>query len=161
MNKKRLNIVLLVLMAIIWGLVGRRLFLNANATASDVVTAQVQPTATYKTIAKDTFKLEHLERDPFLGVVRNYTIASTKSSKKSNQTAPNKKEKAVIKWPTVNYYGLVKKASSKQPLALLKINNITHYAKAKDVIEEVTVLKVTRDSIALQFEKEKKYIKKQ
>lgn len=160
MNKKTLNIILLVFMTIIWGLVGRRLFLNANATAPDVVTAQVQPTTTYKAIAKDTFSLEHLDRDPFLGVVRNYTVTTTKSTKKGNPV-PTKKGPPGIKWPTVNYYGLVKKASSKQPLALLKINNKTHYVKARDVIEEVKILTVTRDSIALQFRKEKKYIKKQ
>ena len=161
MNKKTLNIILVVLMAVIWGLVGSRLFLNANATTTNASNTIIQPTTTYKALAKDTFQLEYLERDPFLGNVGKYNISPSNTANKKSVKGANKKGSVAIKWPAVSYFGLVKKASNKQPLALLKVNNKTQYVKAKDVIEEIKILKITRDSIALQFQNEKKYIKKQ
>ena len=150
-------------MAVIWGLVGRKIFLNATAP-DEVAALDTGPIQELKPIVKDTFSLIELDRDPFLGIVsRNRESRLSGVSKNRNTKPANKNnKKEVVKWPQVTYFGLVKKGSSKNELALVKINNKTYHVKKNDLIDEtIKIRKVFRDSIEIQFNKEKKHFKKQ
>ena len=67
----------------------------------------------------------------------------------------------MLKWPSINYYGLVKRKSSKNELVLLKVSGKTYYANKRDKIGELTLKRVMRDSIELEYNNERKFFKKQ
>jgi hypothetical protein len=102
--------------------------------------------------------------DPFL---KNDAPASN-SNEKYSLPATSKiiKEKKIIEkskpdsWPAVKFYGLVRNTTSNKMVAIISINNKQKKMTNGDITEDVKLEKITRDSILVSWNKEKKYIRK-
>lgn len=164
MNNRTLNIVLITAMVIIWGLVGRKLFLNYGSGVGEIEQVVDVPKIDFKVVQKDTFILLRVERDPFLGAkgisASELGVRNTSSTNKiKNQNIPESFAK--LQWPKVKYYGFVKNSTSLNKLVLLNINNKLYRVKMKSAIDGLIVRKVFKDSVELEFKKELKFFKKE
>lgn len=103
---------------------------------------------------KDPFKITKSKEK---SIITQRQLTTTVIHKKVKQI----KEKQVknIFWPTIKFSGLVKSSNNKQ-VALLSISNKGYLVNEGDVIEEIKVLEVRKDSVELLFNNEHKTFKK-
>ena len=114
-------------------------------------------------VSRDTFDLQPLSRDPFLGKTNSpKPVGSNNLLKKTFNNSNVIKQKAIPvlpDWPAVEYYGYIKSGTNKE-LVLLKINGKLQRIHIGDVNNNVLVKKVYKDSIVLVYNKSAKTILK-
>jgi len=163
MTKKKINIVLIVGVALIWGLLIYKFLGNSFVSQDD---QQNYAATIYEelpaSIQKDTFDLKEYSRDPFLGKVKRITgNSNSMSKKKTKQKTVLKKEKTKVVqlWPQLQYLGFVKEEKAKEPLLLLKVNGKLMREKSSfEFYKEFKVLIFYKDSLLVSFRKDKKTI---
>ena len=165
MNKKKINIVLIIAVLAIWGIliyrfVGGHFFTDAPEISFQPTAINGQPIFT----KKEKHDIAIHERDPFLSkhdYIR-YNYPSNSGAKQSNN--PNNKvdnSKAPVQWPNIKYLGFVKQKKSRRPLILLQINNKFYRKRPNEnLIGGVKIMKFYNDSIKLKLKGEIKVISK-
>lgn len=103
----------------------------------------------------DRFKLLLNYRDPFLTSYKKVNRRAGRSTQ-SNESAKEVRNVEQVVWPKLNYGGMIKNNTSKRKLALLGIGSRSFLLHEKDEEEGITVLKIMRDSILLDYKNEKK-----
>ncbi len=167
MNKKILNSVLIFFMLVIWAIVFSKIFnfFGNNLEESNVSVNPITIVDPRMNFSKDTFDLRKVERDPFLGkyVVfrakkrkKNTKLVSNNKSKKTNVT-PNSVKKP---WPKLSYHGYVKGSKSTSELILIRMNNKFYKIREGDMLEDISVKKIFRDSIIIKRSRESKTVLK-
>jgi hypothetical protein len=158
MNKKHINIVLIVVVVGLWGTVLYK-YVNRFFVTEDLpYTSQNLSMPIIAKIKKDSFTIQPLERDPFLGKLL---------VKKQNDFRPNVvikqpivKKAPEIKitkpFPRVQYYGYIKSQDKSEKLILLKVNNKLERLRLKANIDGLIIEKIYKDSIEVLFNKEKR-----
>ena len=120
MNKKYLNIALIVLLVCIWGAVIYKYVIKEDTLLEENVVLSKGMAIDY-TIAKDTFVLQLNNRDPFkASKYRRIQSTNTTTQAKPSGKSVNK-PKALLVWPNINYYGSVKSSQNKTRRVLVKI----------------------------------------
>lgn len=161
MKKKHLNIILTIFLIIIWSSVIYKYFGGKKASVKNVESISA---ANYKQdyiMAKDTFSLKLIDRDPF-GV-------SGRVIKRVESTKPINSPKSIVKpavkksivWPTIIYHGFVKGESNDTRMILLKIDNRLYRKREKETVNDITLVKAYNDSLTVLFNDNNKTIKKQ
>ncbi len=162
MKKKYLNSVLIVLLLIIWGSVFYKYFGNKKSSLKNVEALDF--TSNYKQnymVAKDTFTLELIERDPFGASVSIQKINQPKKSVRKPKSVTKPAVKKNIVWPTITYHGFVKGESNTTRLILLKINNRLYRKREKEIVNDITLVKAYNDSLIVSLNNNNKTIKRQ
>jgi hypothetical protein len=155
MNRKHLNILLLICVAFIWGLViykalGKTFGADIKQHDYTVESNKILP----KSVQKDTFKLKPYKRDPFLGIIRKGNIPIS-NDQKSTKITPVVK----VQWPHFQYLGFVMGETAKEPLLLLKVNGKLLRKKSSfEFYEGMKVLRFYKDSLLLKFNSEEKVL---
>jgi len=150
MKNKRNTYFLLVLVLVVWGMIGYRIFsslgTDKNAELSKNIAVNFNPTAIKK---QDTFTISSYDRDPFLGTFKRKKIPVKRKS------ISVKKE---IQWPTIRYSGLIDNTNTDKQIYFVFVNNVQYLMKLKDEMEGVKLLKATNDEITVRFNKQTKKI---
>mgnify|MGYP006173368547 FL=1 len=161
MNKKTLNIILIVTVVALWGTVLYK-YVNRffNPIQNDFAVREFSSPISTK-IAKDTFDLQPLHRDPFLDrsmIKRN----EEKPIRVNTQPKVIKTKTPEIQkpFPLVHYYGYIKSQDKKEQLILLKVNNKLERVRLKSNIDGLIINQIYKDSIQVSYNKELKMIKK-
>lgn len=159
MQKKHLNTALIIVVVAIWGgLIYKYVspFFSNNESLINTPKESFVNKETHIQ-SKDTFELAILTHDPFLAK----TYYKTKSSQTTAKNTTKKKaKKKKLVWPKISYLGFVKAQTNKSKLGLIRINKKLYKVRSKDNVANMSVFKVTNDSIGLQLGVEKKYFKK-
>lgn len=103
--------------------------------------SQFQP----KTIKeKDTFSIQKVDRDPFLGTLTN---------KKNTNYKIVKNVKAIIKdpIPTITFGGVIKNQESSEQVYVVNINNKQYVLKKGQVVDKVKLLRGNAKEIAVKY----------
>ena len=161
MNKKYLNSTLIVLLIVIWGGVFYKYFgSKKHADGGLKVVSFISNYNHDYAVAKDTFQLKLINRDPF-GV--NYKF-KRKSKGKTRITNPKKNIKQKVKksivWPTITYHGFVKGEHKKTRLILVKINKKLYRKREQQMVGDIILTKAYNDSLIVSLNKNIKTIKK-
>jgi len=162
MAKKKINIILIIVVLVLWGTVGFKT-INRYFNYNTVIANEEMQTknVSLKIIDKDTFDLEKVHRDPFL----NKQIEEQKTQVKVvSYYKPVKKVTQILikrpivnlNWPTLKYFGYLK--SKDQELVLLKIDSKLHKLKLNDNINGLVVKRKFKDSIEVSFNSENRII---
>lgn len=164
--KKKINIVLILVVAGLWGTVGYR-FIN-NYLSSDAPNHMIGNKSNYTAklvTQRDTFLLENIARDPFLNRSTPVNVNNYKSvvSKRSNNTVVKKVQspKPILQakyWPEIQYLGYMKSGKENE-VVLLKINGQLMRMRKGESRNDLTIHTVYKDSVAVLFNKEKKFFK--
>jgi hypothetical protein len=164
MAKKRINIVLLLLVLGLWGTVGYKTISQYFMPKKVIVNDQnFNNNIKINEIKKDTFELALINRDPFLNkqnttpVVAKPPVAAIVRPKII--TPPIIKEKPVVIWPLISYYGYIKSKEKIQELIMVKIDNRLYKLRKNDEVQGVVIKKVYHDSVEVYFNKETKVLK--
>lgn len=167
MQKKRLNIILILAVLGLWGSVIykslNRFFPSENYNSKNLNSIQ---SFDIKKITKDTFSLQKLSRDPFLDKPlvsekpNNVVVQKALSQiKKTNHTVPTVSKPALV-WPQVSYYGYIKSQQKIEELVLVKIDNRFLKVRKNQNVDGLIIKRIFKDSIEIGFNKEKKVIYK-
>jgi hypothetical protein len=163
--KKKINVALILIVLTVWGLVASKtlkqyFFLdkktfNTKNQNSNLKTNQIN---------KDTFTINHIDRDPFLNKESRVITASFTQNTRFKSTIIKKKLKPeiikhveILNWPLISYHGYINSKDRKDELLILvNIDKKLHKLKLNEQSEGITVKKVYKDSIELDFNRERK-----
>jgi hypothetical protein len=164
MVKKKINIILIVVLLALWGTVGYRTFNRQFLNNEIIIKKQnLQNNITLNQINKDTFKLEKMNRDPFLNkqfqtAASKEIVSNYRPVKKIITPAPPKAN-SNLNWPDLKYYGYIISKERNQELVLLKIDSKLCKLKLNDPYNGLVVKKKYKDSIEVYFNSETKMIR--
>lgn len=77
-----------------------------------------------------------------------------------SSAAAKQKSKTKIRWPDLNYGGIIKNHSSGKVVVLITINGENKLMKVGDIQEGISLLEVHRDSIEIEFHEERRMVMK-
>lgn len=160
MKNKGLTYGLIVVVGIVWYQVFMRVKSNFDADA----TPPPQPMAAVlarKIVKPDDFRLRADYRDPFSGSLAGAMdpVPATNVNQtllKPEASAPKPKpQPVVVPWPSIKYYGLVRKTSSEHSLTMLAIDGYFYKVRqGEQVLDDIYIVKVTRDYVQVKYRKE-------
>ncbi|WP_299112272.1 hypothetical protein [uncultured Winogradskyella sp.] len=139
MKNKKKTYILLILVLAVWGTIGYKIISALNPDLPDIQQQDFAVNTNYKLDTKiDTFSIQTVNRDPFLG-----TYLKKKSKKK---TKIKRKE---TQWKPVHYYGIVKK--DKNQMFIVTINNKQYLLKKGQTKDSITLVYGTTKSITMRY----------
>ena len=141
---------LLVLVLGVWGTIAYKIISGLNPELPELNTTQVVASTNFKLDTTiDTFSIQTVGRDPFLGTV-------TKP-----KTTPNaiKKRKAVT-WLPIEYLGIVKNKNHKEQVFIVSINARQSLLKRGQTKDSITLVKGNASTLTLRYKGEHKIIKR-
>jgi len=165
--KKKINIALILIVLTVWGIVASKtlsqyFFLKKNNFSSDKTNYKL----TIPKIQKDTFTINPITRDPFLNTKKTLNTSIDLSPKidyfkkpalKKNDQNENLKQKEILNWPSISYHGYINsREQNGELLILVNIDKKLYKLKLNEKKEGITLKKIFKDSIQLDFNKEKK-----
>lgn len=168
MKNKKLIYILIPLVVALWGTIIYRIFHTVNNKNTDsAINKNIFTSTMQNQTVPDTFSIHPVYSDPFLRHKNHntnhskiQTQGSTNVEKVKKITKPEPSPVASLPWPGITYNGLVKNQKSNKQLAMVQINGQAGIMQVGDILSEVKLLNVTKDSIETVFHNEKKIFKK-
>ena len=152
MNKKKKIYVLLVAVLIVWGLIVVKIYkaieLDETLNVEVVRNQTFEPDTHFE---MDSFSIETVERDPFLGTF----IKPPKKIKKPLRPPPKSK---LLK--QITYAGIVQKTKSKTPVFVVNINNRQYILKKGQTVDSVTLVRGNASQIVVRYNHQLQTIKR-
>lgn len=160
MNKKHINIVLIVVVVGLWGTVLYKYVNRFFVTEDFPYTSQNLSMPIIAKIKKDSFTIQPLERDPFLGklLVKKQNNFTPNNPVIKSFVKKNPEPKMTNPFPRIQYFGYIKSQDKSEKLILLKVNNKLERVRLKANIDGLIIEKIYKDSIEVLFNKEKRVI---
>lgn len=100
-----------------------------------------------KNIKRDTFSIQTVNRDPFLG-----TLHKPKKVIKRKTNKPKKE----IQWPQINYNGVIENNNNKQQIFVITTQQKQYLVKKGQSFEEIKLVKGNKTKIWLSFKGKQK-----
>lgn len=161
MKNKRFTYVLIAVVGFIYF----KLFVRISSNMSDDsgIPAPIQEQLQVEHIKpKKDFHLRANYPDPFLknsGMSTNPQPVNPAANENIPKPPPPKKEKPVVYWPAIKYFGIVQKTSSKKPRALISVDGVMYKIYPnEELFDGLMVKSIQRESIVVWFKKETKTI---
>lgn len=151
---------LLPAVLLIWGLLGWKIYAAMKDDAPTPLVADAPAVSVTQRTIPDTYQLLLDYPDPFLTTkktpVRNVASPQPRSTPvpPANNTPPIPSPT----WPELHYAGLVQ--SHGKTVGFLSVNGESHFVKANDVIADISVQKIWKDSVLVVRGKEKRVVRK-
>lgn len=155
MKNKKLTYILLVVVAIVWFQVFNRFNFFGDEELADLIHS-INSIEMVK-VERNEFSLNANYRDPF---------DSGKITIVGEEPQPVEEirpvvQKTVFRWPSIVYYGIIKKTQSNTPLALIEIEGDPLMLRSKDwIFDNYHVKAIYRDSIVISHARKNKTIKR-
>lgn len=153
MNKKTKTYLLLTAVLGIWGTIAFKIVNGLSPdlpqSSEPVLDISFKP----KTIkAIDTFSIQNVERDPFLG-----TLSASKTNNKPKETK-NSNQIVTKHQPKITYSGLVKKQTTADKVFVVNINNQQYLLKQGQTADSVKLLRGNTKEITIRYKNQTKTI---
>lgn len=155
LKNRKSTIVLVPLVLIVWGILFWKLFvkLGGGDNVQNMPISKYQPT-------KDSIEFESVPTpkcnyaDPFLKPLEKSTVELAKDKKKE----PSKKSlNRVVRWPMIEFMGVVKSKRKKSALGILKIGRDEYLVRENDLQEGVEILSISSDSVGLKYQEDTRF----
>lgn len=160
-NKKTAYILVPIVLAV-WGMIGWKVY--AAMQGKEEMFAVVVPDEKVKPVGADvpdTITLIADYRDPFLGgisIKENFKFEILNSKLKTAKV-PDQPKDAIV-WPSISYHGLVKKNGGEKVVGFLNVGGESFFVRGGEVVGEIQVGKLWKDSVEILFGKEKRVFRK-
>jgi hypothetical protein len=159
-NKKSAYLMLIVVLAI-WGAVIYKLFFEHKGgetafTANSVFVPEPVNLASLN----DTFSIHQGYRDPFLGKVADNRPRVSSGIPVKTPVKPTPALPSLVKWPPVQFHGLIKNQKSGKLIALVEIEGHGHNMMPGDVEGGLELIQTYKDSVILGMGKDRKTFRK-
>lgn len=163
--KKKINVALILIVLTVWGLVASKTLKQYFFLDKKIIhTKNHNSNLKISQINKDTFTINYIDRDPFLNEENRVITSSLAQNTHFKITIIKKKLKPeiikhieILNWPLISYHGYINSKDRKDDLLILvNIDKKLHKLKLNEQSEGITVKKVYKDSIELDFNRERK-----
>ncbi|GET22011.1 hypothetical protein [Prolixibacter denitrificans] len=154
LKNKKLIYLLLPLVLLIWGLIFYRIYTNlhgkqVNSSFRKQVTKEIDVSNNEE---KPELSLNY--PDPFLKSVSGKTVEKQAGNQRSNS------QSQAVNWPMITYRGMVRGEKSKaKVMGFLCVGTKDLLVHKGDVANELTVLRIAKDSIQLENRGEKRWFR--
>ncbi len=130
---------------LIWGIIGYKILSAVNPNASPIEAQEFSVNFNpEKQLELDTFSVQTVNRDPFLG-----TLLSNKKKIKKKKRESSKPD---LVWPSIIYQGLVKdKNSNVEQIFIISVNGKQGLLKRNKVFNEVTIIKGNKKELVVKY----------
>ena len=163
MREKKKLYILLPLVALVWGVIGFRVYEYYTANQPETET-EIMINKTPLKSGSDSFSLFNDYPDPFLGEVLRVSLPGSRSGSHKKVALPivklPVKAPEVIRWPVVQYKGTIKSEKNGKVYAVVTINNRERLVKEKDLVDGLAVFSIRKDSIGLDMKGERRFFRK-
>lgn len=137
---------------IIWGGIAVKISSGLRQKEALVTeTIQDQPFVPNIPIQIDSFSIQKIDRDPFLGTF----YSPPKKIKKPLQTPPKPKTLKQI-----TYAGIVQKTNGNSPVFVVNVNNRQYLLKKGQTVDSVTLVRGTSNEIVVRYNRQLQTIKR-
>lgn len=165
MKNKKLTYILGPLALVVWGLVIYRIIYYTGE--EDTVIRQSKPISSFSQnqINGDSIRIVADYRDPFLAST-NYNTQTVTNQNKNTNDKPDHKEIEVHtnhpgnQVPAMEYSGIVINGTGNKRTILLTVNTSECILQVNERCNNVTLLKISPDSILVEFNNKKMYIRR-
>lgn len=141
---------------IVWGLIIYRIINGMNSGNDNPVSYAMSAVVKTELLA-DTFSINPVYRDPFLGKrTEKRTGAETAGAKVNVQPVVL----PTIQWPAIVYGGVIRNQKLNKEMFMVQIDGQEYIMKKGETINGITLKMAFKDSIEVNFSKEKKIIHK-
>lgn len=148
---------MLLVVVAIWAYVFYTIFGNKDKPDKDLpYSATIAKSNSVAKNVVDTFSIKADYRDPFLDKL----VASEQPKSSFPIKAALVKVQANTTWPQISYFGIIKNQTGNKQLALLQINGKQNRMQVNQMVGDITLLKLTKDSVQVKFGKETKYVRR-
>lgn len=133
----------------IWGVFGYKIIATLTPVQLEVVVPQSSISFKPKpTIENETFFIEPVLRDPFLGTIKNKSLPTVKTNTKA----------APLEWPRIIYGGMVKKQNTNDQIFVLNISENQYLLKKGQRVNEVTLVRGNSKEIVVRYKNQPRTI---
>jgi hypothetical protein len=157
MKNKKFTYVLLVVVGIIYYNLFVRIKGNLEVEETLSQNNQIRNIELSNFKQPESFDLSGQYVDPFLKKTNlSIPLDSIRKVNNNNQPKP-KKEKPIVIWPNIKYYGLVRNTDVKNPRAILSIDGTVFKIGAnEELYDGILIKKISKENIEVLFQRETK-----
>jgi len=160
-NNKQSTYLLLVVVAIVWGLIFYRIFIGLRPSSPAMPQKQnVMPTI-YTEEKNTHFELFANYRDPFLGKVYGQKTKPTAPKPPPKKIQP---KKIVPPIPKSNlklfFLGLVSSSKYKKKVGFIRYNNKEQMIEEGEQLQDITIVRFTKDSMLIKHTEGEQWVRK-
>lgn len=157
MNKKRINVVLIPAVILLWGFIVYRIFTYTNLPEIENSFSSFQNISSDTNNNSDTISISADYRDPFMPAKQ---LSAYNKGNTAKIKPVGKAVKQTPEWPLIEYRGMIQKTSKSENFALIKIGGISYVAGKQETVSSIQIVEIFPDSVRLINQKEKKTILK-
>lgn len=158
-QKKKTIYILMPIVILVWGFVFYQLYGYFFSTPSYANTEE-EIIINIDEIKKDTFSIVADYRDPFLSQKRIQTVNHRVVTKTNGSKAKKNSAPTVLKWPSIQYKGMIKNNNSERRVAIVNVDGKERIVKEGTTLNELKVVKIEKETITVSFQNEQKTINK-
>jgi hypothetical protein len=157
MKNKKATYLLLFVVLIIWGFIVFRIYRTVNPSDEKKMNVSIGSILT-DTRVTDTFSIAASYRDPFL----NHYVAVSHSVRRSRPVPVQLPQlpKAPVRWPDVKFLGTISNNKLAKKIILVSINGRDNLMREGETVNDLSLLKIAKDSVQLSYMGEKKFFTK-
>ncbi len=151
MTSKLKTYILLALVLCVWGIIGYRIFSAVNPTRpTNMINEEMLVFKPKATKIKDTFSIQPVDRDPFLG-----KLYVSKKKAKGNTTKQH-----TVEWLSITYHGNISKKNDKQQIFIVTIDKTQYLMKIGQTIKNIKLLKGNSSNVTMIYKGNRKIVHK-
>lgn len=155
--KKRINAILLIIVAGLWSTVIYKYVRQYFNTDEPIAFTTNTNSSANKIKAKENFSFNPIERDPFLNQTQSKKTISRPikiTQTKKNNTIPVLKPTTTTQkpFPSIIYLGYIKSDNQKNELILIKVNGVLQKIYNNETKNGIKIKKNEKDTIAVTFQ---------
>jgi len=157
LKSRKATITLLVAVLIIWAIIGLK-FYNALKAPTMGVLQQSDSSRHYIKQEEFNYTISAPATDPFLGKMASNFDRNINSNPVNRKSTMKVTPKNTVAWPSIIYKGVIQNNSTGKALASLSINGKEIFLKKGDTEQDITLLKLLKDSVEVSFKSEKRFV---
>lgn len=152
LKNKKITFLLIVLVTLIWGLIFYKIYSNFGGGKREEKFLPQSVVAVENAQGDSTFILSLDYPDPFLKGLGQQTDNPILTEVK------NPINSQVVRWPLIEYRGLMTNNSKNGSTGLLKVQNSNLLVKQGLVYSAIKIRTITKDSILLEYQKVSRWL---
>lgn len=150
MKNKTKTYILLALVIGIWGVLGYQIVSTINPETPEIVAQDIDVSFNPKhQQKKDTFSVQTVDRDPFLGILHKPEVNRSKQNTKSD-----------FVWQPIIYHGSISKQNDKSKIFVVSINGQQYLLKIGQKINDIILVSGNTKTIVVGYKNHRKTISK-
>ncbi|TKC12050.1 hypothetical protein FA048_00070 [Pedobacter polaris] len=162
MKNKKFTYLLLISVVALWGIIFYRVFNSMAAEDTPILSANTTKVAYFNMVnhEEDQVSLRLDYRNPFSENSQEIVHEIAKSPSIAIAAAPmHMNIKVPVKWNAIQYTGYINNPINKKKVAMLTLDGKEFMLTEGQQLHGVKLVKYATDSVKLQYQNEKKYIK--